>query len=216
MYHPSEFMLRLASGRSTLFRAKTLPLLLGLVAIGDCTVAPTGPALLALPPAGKDLNQFQREDVACRGYAEQQIGFGAQQQASDQSAIGSAAASTAVGAAAGAAIGAAAGGAGTGAAVGAGAGLLAGSALGTSNASASTAVLQQRYDFAYAQCMAADGNQVQPFPLAMLYAPYGYPLSSYWPYYGPGPSLAVGFGFLGRFGPRFHHHAFFRHGFHRR
>jgi hypothetical protein len=67
--------------RSTLFRAKTLPLLLGLIAIGACTITPTGPAILALPPAGKDLSQFQGEDDACRGYAEQQIGYGAQQQA---------------------------------------------------------------------------------------------------------------------------------------
>jgi hypothetical protein len=91
---------------------------------------------------------------------------------------------------------------------------LAGSALSVNNASASTAVPQQRYDFAYAQCMAASGNQVQPFPLAMLYVPYAYPLSGYWPYYGPLFDSAVGFGFFRRFGPRFHRHALFHQGFH--
>jgi hypothetical protein len=68
-------------------------------------------------PRGKNLAQFQQEDTTCRGYAQQQIGYGSPQQAASQNAIESAAIGTAVGAAAGAAIGAAAGAAGTGAAV---------------------------------------------------------------------------------------------------
>jgi hypothetical protein len=170
--------------------------------------------VLALPPEGKDLARFQQEDTSCRGYAQQQIGYGSPQQAANQNAVGSAAVGTAVGGAAGAAIGAAGGAAGTGAAVGAGAGLLAGSAIGASNASASAFVLQQRYDIAYAQCMAASGNSVQPFPVAWPYAPYGYPyaLSAY---YGPWLGPPVAFGFFGGFGPGFHHPVFFHHRFRR-
>jgi hypothetical protein len=159
-----------------MFQAKSFSLLVGTLTLAACAVAPpAGPTVLALPPAGKDLAQFQRDDIACRGYAQQQIGYGAPHQAANQGAIGSAAIGTAVGAAAGAAIGAAAGNAGTGAAIGAGTGLLAGSAVGAGNASSSAAGLQQRYDVAYAQCMAANGDHLQPFPVAWLYGPYGYP-----------------------------------------
>lgn len=194
-----------------MFRAEAALFLVGSLAVGACAAAPpTGPAVLALPPEGKNFAQFQQEEITCRGHAEQQIGYGSAQQAANQNAIGTAAVGTAVGAAAGAAIGAAAGAAGTGAAVGAGTGLLAGSAVGTSNASASASVLQQRYDIAYAQCMAASGNQVQPLPTASQYAPYRYPYP-YPDYYRPWFGPSVGFGFFGRFGPRFHHHAFFHH-----
>jgi hypothetical protein len=197
-------------------RANALPLLLGILSMTACAIAPpAGPAVLALPPQGKDLTQFRQEDTSCRGYAQQQIGYGSQQQAANQNAIGSAAVGTALGAAAGAAIASAAGTAGTGAAVGAGAGLLAGSAVGTSNASASAAVLQQQYDIAYAQCMAARGNTVQ-FPPTWPYAPYGYPYDAFSTYYDPWFGPPVAFGFFGGFGHRFHHHGFFHHGFHRR
>ena len=201
-----------------MLRAKAPPVLLCAIALGACAVAPpTGPAVLALPPQGKDLAQFQQEDAACRGYAQRQIGYGAAQQAANRNAVGSAAAGTVLGAAAGAAIGAAAGATGVGAAAGAGAGLLAGSAVGANNATASAAVLRERYDFAYAQCMAASGNQVQPLPPALLYAPLDYP-GPYSPYYDPWFGSSVGFGFFGFHGARFHHHhhAFFNHGFHHR
>lgn len=96
-------------------RASALPVSVGILALAACAVAlPTGPAVVALPPEGKNLAQFQQEDAGCRGYAQQQIGYGSPQQAANQDAIGSAALGTAVGAAAGAAIGAAAGAAGTG------------------------------------------------------------------------------------------------------
>src|ERR1700733_6385779 len=135
-----------------MFQAKSVPLLLGTLVLGACAVAPpTGPTVLVLPPAGKDLAQFQADDGTCRGYAVQQIGYGAPQQAANQSAIGSAALGTAVGAAAGAAVGAAAGSPGAGAAVGAASGLVAGSAVGAGNASASAAELQQHYNVSYTQ-----------------------------------------------------------------
>ena len=58
-------MLRFAS-----FGALAAMLLLGACARG----VPTGPAVLGLPPSGKDLAQFQGEDASCRAYAAQQIG----------------------------------------------------------------------------------------------------------------------------------------------
>ena len=184
-----------------MFLAKAL-LLQGILGLTACAVSPpTGPAVLALPPEGKDLARFQQEDTSCRGYAQQQIGYGSPQQAADQNAVGSAAVGTAVGA-------------GGAAGTGAGAGLGAGSAIGASNASASAFVLQQRYDVAYAQCMAASGNSVQPFP-GVAYAPYGYPYALA-AYYGPWFGTPVAFGFFGGFGPGFHHPVFFHHRFHRR
>ena len=199
-----------------MLRAKALLLVPGILGLMACAVPPpTDPTLLALPPEGKDLVQFQQEDASCRGYALQQIGYAVPQQATNQNALGSAAAGTAGGAAAGAAIGAAGGAAGTGAAAGAGAGLLAGSTIGVRYASTSAFVLQQRYDIAYAQCMAASGNSVQPFPVAWSYTPYGYYPYALSAYYGPWLGPPVAFGLFGGFEPRFHHRVFFHHGFHR-
>lgn len=200
-----------------MFRAKFFPLLPSVLILGACAVVPpAGPTVLALPPEGKDLALFQQDDGTCRGYAQQQIGYGSPQQAADQSAIGSAAVGTVVGAAAGAAIGAAAGSAGTGAAIGAGTGLLAGSAVGVGNASASAAGLQQRYDTAYAQCMASRGDRVQGFPIAGAYGPYGYPYA-YPAYYDSwfGPTLGLGFFGTVDHHHHFHHHDFSHHAFNR-
>lgn len=119
--------------------------------------------------------------------------------------MGSAVAGTALGAGAGALIGSVGGAVGAGAAIGAGTGLLVGSAVGANNANASSAVLQQRYDAAYAQCMTSAGNTVQP-PLtaATVYGrpyysnyPYYYGYSNYPYYYGYAPSVTLGFGFCG-------------------
>jgi hypothetical protein len=208
---------QLAPERFKMFRARSFALLLGTLAFGGCAVAPpAGPTVLALPPAGKDLAQFQRDDATCRGYAQQQIGYGSPQQAANQSAVGSAVAGTAVGAAAGAAIGAAAGNPGAGAAIGAGAGLLTGSAVGAGNASATAVGLQRRYDVAYAQCMAANGDQPQALAAAWPYGygPYGYPYlyPAYYDYwFGP----ALGLNFFGGVEASFHHHGFSHHGSHR-
>jgi hypothetical protein len=197
-----------------MFQTSSVVLLLGTLALGACAIGPpAGPSVLVVPPEGKNLAQFQQEDTTCRGYALQQIGYGSPQQAANGSAIGSAAIGTAVGAAAGAALGAAAGGAGTGAAIGAGTGLLVGSAVGANTASASAVALQQEYDIAYAQCMAASGDHVQAYPVAWLYGPYGYPYV-YPAYYSPWFGPAVTLGFFGRVGPSFHH-GFFNHGFRR-
>jgi hypothetical protein len=185
-------MLKMVPERSRMFRAKAVLSLLGTLGTVACAVAPpTGPSyVLALPPQGKNLAEFQQEDNTCRGFAERQIGYGSQQQQANQSAIGSSAIGTALGAAAGAAIGAAGGSAGTGAAVGAG------------NATASAETLQQHYDTAYAQCMTASGDSVQAVPVAAPYT-YAYGGPAYFsPWFGP----PVAFGFFGGLGHRFHHH----------
>jgi hypothetical protein len=197
--------LKLVRERPKMLRAKAVLLVPGILGLMACAVPPpTDPTVLVLPPEGKDLVQFQQEDASCRGYALQQIGYGLPQQAANQNALGSAAVGPAVGAAAGAA-----------GAAGTGAGLLAGSAIGVSYASTSAFVLQQRYDIAYAQCMAASGNSVQAFPVAWPYTPYGYYPYALSAYYGPWLGPPVAFGLFGGFEPRFHHRVFFHHGFHR-
>lgn len=188
--------------------AVTLPL-----AVAACAVAPpTGPSIYAMPAKGKDLAQFQGEEGNCRNYAQAQIGGATPAGAANQAALGSAAVGTALGAAAGALIGSVSGNVGAGAAIGAGAGLLGGSAVGAGNAQASGAGLQERYDMAYAQCMASAGNTIAapqappvaygaPVYVAPAYGyavPYAYPA---YPYYW-GPSVSLGFyggrGYYGR------------------
>jgi hypothetical protein len=202
---------------SVMFRVSSFAMLLGTLSLGACAISPpAGPSVLVVPPQGKDLTQFQHEDTTCRSYALQQIGYGSPQVAANGSAVGSAAIGTVVGAAAGAALGAAAGGAGTGAAIGAGTGLLVGSAVGASTASASASALQQGYDIAYTQCMAASGDQLQAFAVAWPYGPYGFPYAAF---YDPWSGPVVTLGFFGRVGPSFRHSFFrrgvFHHGFHR-
>ncbi|HEX2438509.1 MAG TPA: glycine zipper family protein [Methylomirabilota bacterium] len=132
-----------------------------------CVSVPTGPSVMVLPGSGKNFDQFQVDDAACRQWAAQQTGT-TTNEASTNTAVAGAAIGTVLGAAAGAAIGAAAGSPGTGAAVGAGVGLLGGSAVGANNAYASGRTVQRRYDASYIQCMYAKGNQV---PVARGSAP---------------------------------------------
>lgn len=126
-----------------------------LVVLAGCTTMPNGPSALVLPGSGKTFDQFRNDDQSCRGYAQIQLGGNTAQQASVDSGVRSAALGTAVGALAGAAIGghnSVGAGAGTGLAFGTMAGLGAGESSGYA--------LQQRYDFAYQQCMYASGNRV--------------------------------------------------------
>ncbi len=183
-------------------KRSAVALLAGSFSLAACVVAPpTGPEVVAMPGQGKTLPQFQNEDYTCRDYAARQIGYASPAHAANESALGSAALGTALGAAAGAAIGAASGSAGTGAAIGAGSGLLLGSMVGAGNANASAQGLQQRYDVAYAQCMTAQGNQIQapPPPPPPVYVVDPEPPPYYYypqPYYGPPPGII----FEGRFG----------------
>jgi hypothetical protein len=162
--------------------------------LSACAVAPpTGPSVMALPAQGKSFEQFQQDDATCQHYASARIGNGSPQQAANESGVSSAAVGTAVGAAVGALIGTAAGDPAIGAAIGGGSGLLLGSAAGVSNAYASGAALQNRYDMAYIQCMSAKGesvpiaqNDLAPYPPPYAYRMYpaypGYYYPGYYPY----------------------------------
>jgi hypothetical protein len=182
-------------------RLGTILTVLGTAALAACAVTPpTGPRIAALPPANKPLQVFQQEDLQCRSYAGQASGGTAAASAASANATNAPIAGTAIGAAIGAVIGAAAGNPALGAAVGGGSGLLFGSAAGADQASYSEFSLQQRYDIAYAQCMASYGDSVPP-PGSFAYAEYSYG-PYYYPYYGPwwwgGGAFFIG--------GHFHHH----------
>ncbi|SAK43151.1 YMGG-like glycine zipper-containing protein [Caballeronia ptereochthonis] len=129
--------------------------LLAAIGLSACTVMPSGPSVMALPGSTKTFDQFRADDASCRQFAYQQVGGMDANQAATNSAVGSAVVGTALGAAAGAAFGG-----GSGAAIGAGAGLLTGSAFGVGASQASGYNVQQRYDYAYLQCMYAAGDKV--------------------------------------------------------
>lgn len=192
--------------------AQFLPFFLVTLVLAACSASPpTGPNVLALPPPGKDLTQFSQDDGSCRAYAQLRTSGAAPQQVETRNTAAGAVVGGGIGAAAGALTGAAVGNAGAGAAIGAGTGLLAGTAVGASYGSMSTDELQQSYDIAYAQCMAARGNAVAPLTSGWDYGSYAYPYPD-WAYFGPwlGPSLT--FGFFRAHG--FHHHDFDHHDLH--
>ena len=116
---------------------------------------PSGPGVLALPGDGKSFETFHVDNEMCKQFAQAQIGTQTPNNAAVDSGVRSAALGTIVGAAAGAAIDN-----GNGAAIGAGTGLALGSLIGASTGETSSALLQQRYDFGYIQCMYAKGNRV--------------------------------------------------------
>jgi hypothetical protein len=130
-----------------------------LLMLGGCVTMPTGPSVMVLPAAGKPFEQFQAEEMLCRQWAEQQIGMSTQDTA-DQNTVRGAVAGTMIGAGAGALLGAASGHPGAGAAIGAGSGLLVGTAVGSGYGQDYGWEAQQKYDYAYVQCMYAKGNQV--------------------------------------------------------
>jgi len=154
-----------------MLRLSSLAALVGLAA---CVTVPTGPSVMVLPGSAKTFEAFRGDEAVCRQYAFEQVGGVTANQAATQSAVTSAAVGTAVGAAAGAIIGG-----GRGAAVGAGSGLIVGSAAGAGYAGISGTASQQRYDYAYQQCMYLKGNRI---PVAGRIAPprargyaYSYP-----------------------------------------
>ena len=118
------------------------------------TLPPSGPSVMVLPGTGKSFDQFRFDDNDCRQYSSQQAGA-----TPDSAALDSGARSSIVGTLLGAAAGAAING-GRGASIGAGTGLLLGGSAGASTANASAYGVQQRYDFAYTQCMYAKGHRV--------------------------------------------------------
>ena len=61
--------------------------LLGGSLLAGCAVRqPTGPTVLAVPPEGKNLAQFQQEEANCRNYAFSQIGISPAQGANQAAA----------------------------------------------------------------------------------------------------------------------------------
>lgn len=59
----------------------------GLLVAGCAVRPPTGPTVLAVPPEGKALSQFQQEEANCRNYAFNQIGISPAEGA-NRSAVG--------------------------------------------------------------------------------------------------------------------------------
>jgi hypothetical protein len=123
--------------------------------LSACTSFPTGPGMLVLPGTGKSFDQFRFDEADCRQYASSQIGGKTANEAAADSGVKSAVVGTVIGAAAGALIGGR-----NSAGVGAGSGLLIGSMAGAGTGEGSGRNLQQRYDFAYQQCMYAKGHRV--------------------------------------------------------
>jgi uncharacterized protein YcfJ len=129
------------------------------VIVAGCVSQPDGPYVPVAPGNGKSWDAFQRDDYDCRDFADSRVGRRAES-ANDRAIL-----STIIGAGLGAALGGAIGG-GNGAGIGAAAGGVGGAAYGTGESERSQRGLQRQYDIAYAQCMAAKGNDVPP--------PYGY------------------------------------------
>ena len=88
-------------------------LLLSAILIG-CATIPPGPSVMVMPPPGKPFEAFQTDDAVCRGWAQQQSGWQANDTVNRNTADG-AALGALMGAGLGLAIGAASGNPGTGA-----------------------------------------------------------------------------------------------------
>jgi hypothetical protein len=144
---------------------KTTKILCGSLAVAllasGCVQQPAGPMVAVMPAPYKPFEVFQQDQSVCMGYANQMVAGGAQYANND--AFGTAALGTLLGAGLGAAIGAASGAAGIGAAIGAASGAVVGTSAASGPAYGSQYGLQQRYDWAYSQCMYAKGNQVPGF-----------------------------------------------------
>jgi hypothetical protein len=158
-------------------------LLLAAAGLHGCAVTPYAPSVAALPGPQASPPQYQADDSTCRQSAQAQVAPAA------DAANGQAAGSALLGAAAGAAIGALIGYgsyggyghyAGQSAATGAGIGLMYGGAVGAGGSQAANVSLQQRYDVAYAQCMASRGYRVSG-------PGYGYRAAPAYPVYPPPP-----------------------------
>lgn len=125
------------------------------VVLAGCATIPDGPGVMVLPGSTKSFDQFRADDADCRQYSSAQVGGKSANSAASDSAVKSAAVGTAVGAAAGGLMGGS-----SGAAIGAGVGLAGGALVGADAGNSSGRTLQQRYDFAFQQCMYARGHQI--------------------------------------------------------
>lgn len=185
-------------------KSARLPTFLALgvaLALGGCAVAPTAPTVMVLPGTKKEPAQFQADSLACQLEAQALLATAtevANNQAASNVFIG-----TLLGAAVGALLGQGSYNPGAVTAWGAGTGLLFGSAAAGGNSQVASYSLQQRFDFAYMQCMYQRGNQVpgqatygRQLPVAPAPPPpgYGYPAQNTAPPYPPqgypAPNLA--------------------------
>ena len=147
---------RLATGGAGTRQMKYLAAGAAVLLLAGCaTPPPSGPGILVLPGTGKTFDQFRFDDQDCRGFANAQVGGQTAEQAATESAVKSAAVGTAIGAVAGGLLGGH-----QGAAVGAGVGLMGGSLAGAGSSQAAAGSVQQRYDWAFTQCMYSKGHKV--------------------------------------------------------
>jgi hypothetical protein len=129
--------------------------LLSTLLLGACVSMPSGPSVMVLPGTGKTFDQFRADEFECKQYASSQVGGASPDQVAGDSVARSAALGTVIGAVAGAAIGGQ-----RGAGVGAGTGLAVGAMAGTGAGNTSAYSLQQRYDYAFQQCMYTKGHRI--------------------------------------------------------
>ena len=159
-----------------------------------CATYPNaGPSSPAYIGDGRTHAEFGQADAYGRDLAQSRTGV-TPGDAAAQSTAGSALFGTLLGAALGAGIGAAAGNPGMGAAIGAGTGLAGGVAYGAGTGATSAAMVQQRYDAEYHQCMYAAGHNVPGAPVApqqQSYMPPAAPSSA--PQYAPPGPPTSGF-----------------------
>ena len=116
--------------------------------ITSCASLPNSPSVMVLPGTGMSFDQFRNDDALCRQYAYLQVGGVNAPQFPSNNTITGAAVGTAVGE-------------GSGAAIGSSSGFVAGSLIGANSVDyGSYYADQQRYDYAFLQCMYAKGHQV--------------------------------------------------------
>ena len=99
-------------------RGKWVVMFIVAVLMTGCATIPPGPSVMVMPAPGKSFEAFQSDDSVCRGWAQQQSGWDANQTV-NQDGAGGAAIGALMGAGLGAAIGAASGNPAQGAAIGA-------------------------------------------------------------------------------------------------
>ena len=124
--------------------------------ITSCASLPNSPSVMVLPGTGMSFDQFRNDDALCRQYAYLQVGGVNAPQFPSNNTITGAAVGTAVGGVTGAAIRE-----GSDAAIGSSSGFVAGGLIGANSVDyGSYYADQQRYDYAFLQCMYANGHQV--------------------------------------------------------
>src|SRR5579863_6916994 len=121
--------------------------------LAGCATPPMGPSVAVMPAPNKPFEVFAQDQSICKQYASQQVAGGADQ--ANSRGFGTALLTTVLGAGLGAAVGG-----GRGAAIGAASGAVVGTAVGANTSQGAQYTLQQRYDMAYAQCMATKGDRV--------------------------------------------------------